>query len=275
MSADRIVQELLARGVPPEEIERVNPTLGQRARTGLVAPRLVAPDKIAERGAYIRDYSKLSERREGLGRYYPVKSKLDKFDALNRQAGTGKIYAMETLNPIAGIAKAFNPALEEMSGIASELQGQARPVGSGATSDFEQRLYRMGVPSPDKSGPTNASITAYMRGVLDEESDRTAFDEEFLRRNGSLAGSQEAWSRYVNANPYTVAGKGGRSSLNPNRKDWRGHFGLTPGAPKPSITTNAPRKGAADPFPGIRDGQFVVQGGVRYQRKGNQMVEAR
>lgn len=41
-----------------------------------------------------------------------------------------------------------------------------------------------------------------------------------------------------------------------------------------SAAANAPRK-AADPFPGIRDGQFVEQGGVRYQRKGSQMVEVR
>lgn len=41
--------------------------------------------------------------------------------------------------------------------------------------------------------------------------------------------------------------------------------------PRPSITANAPRQ-SADPFPGIREGQVVQQGGVRYRRQGNQMI---
>lgn len=258
MSADRIVQELLARGVSPDEIERVNPTLGQRARTGLVSPRLQAPDKVAERGAYISDYQKLSERREALGRHYGKKTNLDRFQELNRIQGTGgfqdqEVSGWERANPlnlpslIGNSFQKYNPQYQEMSGIASGLQGEARPAGSGATSDFEQRLYRMGVPSPEKKGPVNGSIINYMRSVIQEEADRTAFDEEFLRRNGSLSGSADSWARYVAANPYTVSRKtDGRVNPNPNRKDWRAHFGLTAaGAPKPPITANAPRKGGS------------------------------
>lgn len=61
----------------------------------------------------------------------------------------------------------------------------------------------------------------------------------------------------------------------PKVKTWETPREQPKGAPQRPITANAPRKGAADPFPGIRDGQFVEQGGVRYQRKGSQMVEVR
>lgn len=284
MSADRIVQELLSRGVPPEEIERINPALGQRARTGMVAPRIAAPDKVAERGAYIRDYGKLSERREAFLPHQSKATNLDRFQQLNRVQPTGgwmeqQIDGWERVNPLnwpsmlgQSIIK-YDPEYQEMSGIASGLQGAARPSGSGATSDFEQRLYRMGVPSPEKKGPVNGSIVNYMRGVVQEENDRLAFDEEFMRRNGSLSGSAEAWSRYVSANPYTtIRPSDGRVNPNANRKDWRTHFGVggaARGAPARSPAANAPRK---DPFPGIRDGQIVEQGGRRYRRQGAQMV---
>lgn len=247
-SADAIVQELIGRGVPVEDIERVNPALGARVRSGIIAPRLTAPDRVAERAAYVRDYDKISKRREELGRYYGDNENLDRFWELNSRQGTG---GLQNLVPFVKDAyEAMSGPTKEMAGIASALQGKARPVGSGATSDFEQRLYRMGVPSPEKKGPTNQSIIAYMKGVLQEESDRTAFDEEFLRRNGSLSGSQEAWARYVNAHPYITQDDHGHSRINSGRSDWRTYFRVG-GAPRRSPAGNAPRKAPADPL-GIR-----------------------
>lgn len=229
-NAEDIARELIGRGVDPAEIARINPTLGRQAGSGLIAPRLVAPDKIAERGAYIRDYGQINKDRDALGRTYPMMSELDRFEALN-EAETGGI--LNQIPLVKDLVEKIDPRVSEMSGIASNLQGKARPVGSGATSDYEQRLYRMGVPSPEKQGPTNQSIIAYMKGVMNEENDRLAFQEEFLRRNGSLSGSQQAWARYVTANPYTVTGEGGRSRANTKRTDWKAHFGVGP-APAPA-----------------------------------------
>lgn len=227
-SPDEIAQELLSRGVSADDIAQVNPELGRRVQAGMIAPRIDPPDKIAARGAYIRDYSKINTDREELGKFYPQTQELDRFHALNEQAGTGGLDKHIPL--VKDISAAINPAVSEMSSITSGLQGRARPVGSGSTSDFEQRLYRQGVPSPEKQGPTNDSIAAYQKGVLEEQRDRLAFQEQFLNRNGSLSGSQDAWARYVAANPYTVAGQGGRSSLNTSRTPWREHFGLAPAA---------------------------------------------
>ena len=246
-SPDDIARELISRGVDPAEIERINPTLGRQAKSGLIAPRLQAPDKIAERGAYIRDYGQINKDRDALGTAYQSTRDLDRFEALNtKETGgiaTGGIQhqdydGWERAAPwnwpgmIGGVVAKQNPKFKEMSGISSGLQGKERPVGSGATSDFEQRLYRMGVPSPEKTGPTNQSIIASRRGAMAEESDRLAFQEEFLRRNGSLSGSQQAWAQYVSANPYTVLTDKGAAAANPRRTDWKTHFGLGP-APAP------------------------------------------
>lgn len=56
----------------------------------------------------------------------------------------------------------------------------------------------------------------------------------------------------------------------PRVGSWKGGA-RSAGAPKPSAAANAPRK-AADPFPGIREGQIVEQGGARYRRQGAQMI---
>jgi len=45
------------------------------------------------------------------------------------------------------------------------------------------------------------------------------------------------------------------------------------GAGEPAATRGAPRTGKSDPFPGVKDGAVVRQGGKRYRRQGNQMVE--
>lgn len=249
-SPEEIAQELLSRGVPAEEIARVNPGLGRQAQAGMIAPRLQAPDKIALRGAYIRDYSDINSQRDELGKFYPMTSELDRFHKLNERQPTGGIDKQEydgweRANPlnwpgmIGHAVTQFDPEVKELSGIASGLQGKARPAGSGATSDFEQRLYRMGVPSPEKQGPTNDNIIHYQKGVMAEQNDRLAFQEEFLRRNGSLSGSQQAWSRYVAANPYSVTDDKG-TRLNERRADWKEHFGIAPPrsqaapAPKPA-----------------------------------------
>lgn len=238
MDKEQIAQELIRRGVPPERLAAAGyGQVAQQARTGLIAPKLEAPDPVAARGAYLSDYKRLSERREGLGKYASNLGQLDRFQQLNRNQRTGGIQhqdyqGWELANPanlpgIIGNAVAkFDPEVQEMSGIASGLQGQARPIGSGATSDFEQRLYRMGVPSPEKRGPVNDNIIRYQKGVIAEERDRTAFDEEFMRRNGSLSGASEAWARYTQTNPYIVTDNKGRTNLNGKRQDWREYFGL-------------------------------------------------
>jgi hypothetical protein len=218
--------------------------VGQRGFTS--ATPLKAPDKIAQRNAFSKDYDSLRKDRDALGRYYPTVSQLERFEGINTKQRTGGIQHQDLggFNVIQSVNEALNPDLKEMSGIASGLQGQARPAGSGATSDFEQKLYRQGVPSPEKSGPVNQSIIAYQKSVLYEEKDRLAFAEAYLNQNGSLAGSQDAWTEYVTANPYAQVGRDGRTALNGKRQPWRQWFGLTGGPAKP-----APRPAAAPARP--------------------------
>lgn len=240
LSKEDIAAELIRRGVSPDQIAAAGyPQVARQGAAGLIAPRLSAPDEIAARQAYGKDYGMIRDAREALGRAGQVESQLSRFQGLNRQQATGGIQSQsydgwgEKANPfnwpgmIGNAFERFDPEYQGMSGIASELQGKARPAGSGATSDFEQRLYRQGVPSPEKPGPVNDDIATYMRSTLSEEGDRLAFQEEFLRRNGSLSGAQQAWSRYIKSNPYAQA-EGVRFKPNTKRQPWDQYFGVAP-----------------------------------------------
>ena len=73
---------------------------------------------------------------------------------------------------------------------------------------------------------------------------------------GLNEGERLIWERYQ------------QSGQNPFAALMGGQPGGAPTAPAPQA---APPQAAGDPFPGIAEGQVVVQDGVRYRRQGNQM----
>ena len=61
--------------------------------------------------------------------------------------------------PLIGAAmKKFDPQLNEMQAIQDRLTPQQRVAGSGATSDFDAKMFRNALPSPDKPKATNENI---------------------------------------------------------------------------------------------------------------------
>jgi hypothetical protein len=258
IAKEDIAAELIRRGTDPEVIRAKGyGQIADQALAGMIAPRFTTGDKIADRQNTVGDYKGVREQRDALSAYYPDIANLDRFHSINARQATGGIQHQDWhgLNVVQTINEMVHPQLKEMSGIASVLQGKARPKGSGATSDFEQRLYRQGVPSPEKTGPVNDSIETYMKGVMQEQSDYLDFQENFIRRNGTLSGAQQAWAKYVTKNPYTIVDQRGLSISNPNRPDWKQAFGL---APKPIVQRGGRGGGraAARPDPlGIRGGR--------------------
>lgn len=232
-----IAEELLRRGVSPDELAKAGyGQIAQQGRTGLIAPKMDFGDPAGERQTARDDYKELGKRRAQTNTYSGVNSALDRFQSLNERTNTGGIMNGPVGSKRSGLISMMDPKVGEMDAITSGLQGKARPAGSGATSDFEQRLYRQGVPSSDKAGPVNASIRTYMKSVLSEDSDRVAFEDEYFRKNRNLANSAEAWTRYVSAHPYAMTDSKGNYVKNPKRADWRQYFGISGGG---SASANA------------------------------------
>lgn len=246
-----IAAELIRRGVSPDTIAQAGfPEVAQQGRSGFIGQRPVAPDATAARQVWVDQSKKINDQQERVAAQYPTQAELDRFMALNRRQRTGGIQhqeydGWEKMNPMnwpgmaGNVVAKYDPEVREMAGIASRLQGEARPQGSGATSDFEQRLYRAGVPSPEKTGTTNQNIVRRRQAIMQEEQDRLAFTEAFLKQNGTTNGAANAWGQYVSRNPYTTETTKGQVVMNPKRQDWAVYMGLAP-APRAQPARGAP-----------------------------------
>lgn len=175
---------------------------------------------------------------------------------------TGGIYAVPVLGGVAGM---FDPEIRELDAIQSEVARSKRQPGEGAISDFDAKQFLAMTYGKDKPTETNRALIQGQRLADDARLQRRQFTEWHYNTFGSTTGAAEAWDRYIQDNPIfsPESESAGAPSLNPQRKNWRQYFGdvrtagdtretqgamdarrATPGAPKPNIAANAPRKGA-------------------------------
>lgn len=201
------------------QFSAVNPKTGERVvwngqqwTPAAPTPRVGRfPAENVDREAAQKDISQAAADAKLASRILP---QIDTFDAVNRHEATGPVYGdlfgfspgqmtrdlVDQFSPLGFV----NPQLSgqnaiadrgQMKAISASLTPQQRPPGSGATSDFEQRLYARGVPSIDKVGQTNQRVSEYMR----EQALRAVRYNDFLQRyyaaNGHTVGVDEAFNR--------------------------------------------------------------------------------
>jgi hypothetical protein len=113
-------------------------------------------------------------------------------------------------------------------------------VTPGPMTDADAKLYKSAIPNPELPGPANAALRRDIARKEAIAASRSVFFERWAANRGTLNGAEAAFSKF-----------------------WEGY----------QARQAAPRKGQAkDPFPGVREGQIVEQGGRRYRRQGSQMV---
>lgn len=158
---------------------------------GIVSPKIQDEARAQE---YKDAQKRLNELRDALQTGSRTLTDLEKFGQLNQANRTGGF------DDLLGISK-FNPitadAAREMEAITARLTPTQRPPGSGATSDYEMRQYRLGIPSIDNPGPANKAIREQFKSNLDLGRQELAFKEAWLAQNGTLNGADEAWSKKV------------------------------------------------------------------------------
>lgn len=128
----------------------------------------------------------------------------DQFEAANRNTGTG---------PAGQFTQYFSGDMAAMRQASSLMRGLMRPVGSGATSDYEQRLYAQGAPDPALPGPANQERIDNIRKLAALNNARQFFYENYADANGTLRGAEQAFQgsdefRQLAA-PRTAAAPGG------------------------------------------------------------------
>lgn len=127
----------------------------------------------------IKDNARLDELRDAVTRSRANLRDMQRFSELNQRTGTGGIN--EKYNPVT-----FNADKQEMEAIEARLTPQMRPIGSGATSDFEGKMYGRGIPQVSKSGTANREIRITAERAMKLGEAELAFKERFLQQNGYL-----------------------------------------------------------------------------------------
>lgn len=160
--------------------------LAQQASTGQLAPG----------GAAMRDTSTdqkaLEDQRANARQLAETARKAQEFLELNRQQGTGQMWALPGAAHFGG---AWNENIGRMNSITNDLAPRQRPPGSGAASDKDMSLFLRSVPNVDYPGPTNTKIVQGIEEQAQRQAQYVQFLEGWLAQNGTLLGAEEAWAR--------------------------------------------------------------------------------
>lgn len=126
--------------------------------------------------------------REAAGRSQALTMLGEEFLSANGVSPTGELSRFNPMN-------IWDPNRRSMTAAASQMRAYMRPPGSGATSDYEQRIYAMGVPSVDNTGPQNQAIMRYHQTAAQIAQARRFFYEDYAQQNGSLNGAEQAFQQ--------------------------------------------------------------------------------
>ena len=127
----------------------------------------------------IKDNARLDELRDAVTRGRANLRDMRRFSELNQRTGTGGLN--DKYNPIT-----LGADKQEMEAIEARLTPQMRPAGSGATSDFEGKMYGRGIPQVTKVGNANREIRLAAEKAMKLGEAELAFKEDYLQRYGYL-----------------------------------------------------------------------------------------
>ena len=127
----------------------------------------------------IKDNARLDDLRDAVNRARANLRDMQRFSELNQRTATGGF--INQYNPIT-----LGADKQEMEAIEARLTPQMRPAGSGATSDFEGKMYGRGIPQVTKVGNANREIRLAAEKAMKLGEAELAFKEDYLQRYGYL-----------------------------------------------------------------------------------------
>jgi hypothetical protein len=149
------------------------------------------------------------------------KTAMETFEAaMNRQGGSGGASRF-----LPDFVAGFDPEIADMMQSSAFMVPKMREPGSGATSDFDAKMFEKATIGREKPTETNQRIIQARKAAADNVIAKADFLEAFRADNGHVRGAEAAWRRYLNDNPIFDKSNAKDMALNPNRRDWREYFG--------------------------------------------------
>lgn len=199
----------------PSVTENLSPKAAQDVVTGTIA----------------RDAGRLADEEDALNELRSMSSELDRFEALLKVQDTGGI--LRRLPGAQSVEGAFDAEIQEMTAIQDRLTPRMRQGLPGAASDRDMQIFRGSTVGPDKDPQVNRNIILGYRAQIQNAEDRLAFRQAYFQQNKSLSGADEAWSRYLQANPiFDPDSPVTAPKMNGTRRSWREFFGAGGNGPR-------------------------------------------
>lgn len=202
---------------PPANSPYDNPKLSARGRSNLV----LANTKQWEKRAASNDelVKTATTTITDMERYQFLNEKLNK-EGIDSGGWGG--------NPlVAGIRNLYgNPELKEMQAITARITPTLRQAGSGATSDFDAKMFQEGTVGINKPKAVNNNIATATIAAAKNLIAKAQFEQAYFTAYQHTQGMESAWQRYLNDNPiFDSKAQEGSFALTPNRRTWQEYFG--------------------------------------------------
>ena len=178
---------------------------------------------IFKRGLYQQADKKLNEMDDAASTARNMARDMQRFLQLQKE--------VSMQGPIAGRVMALSSEAQEMDAITDKITPQMRQPGSGATSDFDAKMFRNSTVGRTKNEAANEAIGQAVILQTQNTSDRAQFMRDYLTVNGHLDGADRQWARYLNANPIFDPKSPQVPRLNAARVPYQQFFGGQGSAP--------------------------------------------
>jgi hypothetical protein len=185
-------------------------------------------DAVFRRTLYTNAEKRLNEMDEGAKSAQAMAQDTQRF--LELQKG------VQMQGPVAGRVPAFTSDAQEMDAITARITPQMRQPGSGATSDFDAKMFQMATVSRTKNDDANEAIAQGVKANAQVAQDRVQFMRDYLSVNGHLDGAERKWKQYADKNPIFDPASPSVPKINPKRVPYQQFFsGASPDKPARTI----------------------------------------
>lgn len=217
---------------------------------------------VFRRSLYQQADKKLNDLDEAVSSARDMAQDVQRFLELQQEAGMQ--------GPVAGRTWAMSSEAQEMDAISDRITPQMRQPGSGATSDFDAKMFRNSTVSRTKNEDANKAIGQAVVLRAQNMADRAQFMRDYLSVNGHLDGADRQWKRYLDANPIFDPESKEAPKLNAARVPYQRFFGgrsATEGQGGATVRLPSDAKAAAEAYGRLPSGTvFIDPNGVQRRK---------